>query len=87
VGLDPANCNFARELTAGLPVQVVTADRREFLRRYSGDKITALYLDSMDTTVEGHEQCNLEEARLALPHLAEDAVILINSRLTRSTRL
>jgi hypothetical protein len=80
VSLDssPANVAFARSRTVGLPVEVVLADSREWLRSYVGPPIDLLYLDSADVGTPGFEQCCLEEARLALPHLADGALILID---------
>lgn len=78
VDLSAANCKFAKSKTEGLPVEVVPNHSWEFFKKYSGPKINALYLDSHDADLPGHEENCLEEAKLALPYLTEDAVILID---------
>jgi predicted O-methyltransferase YrrM/ADP-heptose:LPS heptosyltransferase len=78
VDSDARNVAFARGHNARLPVEVVHADSRDWLRGYSGPPVDLLYLDSADVGTPGYQECCLEEARLALPHLAEGALILID---------
>lgn len=78
VDLDGNNVAFARRTAAGLPVEVVQADSRDFLRTYSGPPLALAYLDSADTYVPGFQECCWEEARLVLPHLRPDGIILID---------
>jgi hypothetical protein len=78
VDLNATNCKFAKSKTEGLPVDVVLSHSWNFLKNYKGPKIDALYLDSHDADLPGHEENCLEETKLALPHLAEGAVILID---------
>lgn len=75
--LDPARAAFARA-RVGANVDVIVTDSRVWLRRYGGPSIDALYLDSMDMELPGHEECCLEEAQAALPHLSPAALILID---------
>lgn len=69
---------FCRARCAPLPCEVVLTDSRPWLRDYTGPKIDALYLDSQDTWDPGFQECCLEEAQAALPHLAENAVLMID---------
>jgi hypothetical protein len=39
VDISPANCQFSRALTTGLPVEVVEAHSHDFFRGYSGPPI------------------------------------------------
>lgn len=78
VDLNAANCKFATSKTEGLPVNVILSHSHEYLKAYNGPKINAAYLDSHDADLPGHEENCLEEAKLVLPHLTEDAVILID---------
>ena len=77
---DPTNVAFARAWTAafGRAVQVHEAESDLWLRAYSGPPIDCLYLDSADTGRPGYQECSLNEAELALPHLAPDAVIVFD---------
>jgi hypothetical protein len=70
--------DFARSRTHDLPVTVALFDSRPWLRNYAGPKINALYLDSQDTWEKGFQECCLEEAKEAAPHMADDSVILID---------
>ncbi len=74
----PDRVEVARKATAGMPVSVALSDSVDFLRRYHGPPIDALYLDSLDFYLPGHAEHALEEARAALPHLAPDALVLID---------
>jgi hypothetical protein len=78
VDLSVVNCKFAKSKTEGLPVDVILNHSWYFFKKYSGPKINAVYLDSHDADLPGHEENCLEEAKLVLQHLTEDAVILID---------
>lgn len=73
-----SNVAFCRSRTQQLPVDVVLTDSRPWLKNYKGAPIDGLYLDSMDTEVTGYQDCCLEEAQAATPHLAPNAAILID---------
>lgn len=87
VDLNETNCAFARTWTYGLPVSVVCSDSLAFLRSYSGERFSVAYLDSMDADVPGHAEHCLEEAKAVLPHLREDAAILIDDTTFHHGRL
>lgn len=76
--LTPERVDLARRLTCDLPVDVVLTDSRDWLRSHQGPPIDALYLDSCDVCFPGFEDVCLQEAQLALPHLAPHAPILID---------
>lgn len=63
VDLDGNNCGFARYWTAPFPATIHQGDSLAFLRSWK-KPIDLLYLDSMDTTVPGHEQHGLQEAQI-----------------------
>jgi hypothetical protein len=76
--LSPTNVALAGEMTAGLSVDVIQTDSRDWLRAYQGAPIDWLYLDSVDVGTEGYAEVALAETRLASPRLAEDAVVLVD---------
>lgn len=78
VELDKDKADFARKWTKGLPVKVWTQHSHDFLTRYDGPPLDAIYLDSCDTDFPEHASNCLEEAKLALPHLAKDGMVLID---------
>lgn len=78
VDLNPANVNFAKKWTGQFPVTVHHSDSLKWLGNYTGPKIDLAYLDSLDTDARGHAEHCLQEAKLVLPHLAEDGLILID---------
>lgn len=79
VDIDPDNVTIARqwcEFTDA--VEVHCSDSRDWLRAYAGPKLDVAYLDSADLGTPNYQGICLDEARLVLPHLAEDALILID---------
>ena len=80
VDIDPNNCNFARRWTApfGDHVQVHQSDSVAWIKAYTGPKIDCFYADSLDADQPGHAEHGLAEVQAALPHLAEDAIILVD---------
>ncbi len=82
---DPDHVAFARKHTQGLPVDVVLADGRIYLWSHEGPAIDGLYLDSADLWTEDYDLICLAEAKAALPHLAPDAVILIDDTIPTKT--
>jgi predicted O-methyltransferase YrrM len=80
IDLDPNCVAFARAWTAGFgpSVRVHQAHSHDWLADYSGPPIDLLYLDSADVGTPQYQECSLREVELALPHLAPDAVILLD---------
>lgn len=73
---DPFHVDLARNVTRGLPVEVILADSVAWLNSYQGKSINLLYLDSLDTTESGYQEHCLNETKAALPHLALSSRIL-----------
>ncbi len=80
IDLDPGCVAFARAWTAGYgpSVRVHHAHSHDWLRDYSGPPIDLLYLDSADVGTPHYQECSMREVELAVPHLAPDAVILLD---------
>ena len=80
VDFSPTNVAFARRWTAsfGDAVAIHESDSVAWLRSYSGPSIDVAYLDSLDADQPGHAEHGLAEAKAVLPHLTEDALILID---------
>jgi predicted O-methyltransferase YrrM len=80
IDLDPTNVAFARSWTGGYgqSVHVHLAHSHDWLQGYTGPPIDLLYLDSADVGTPGYRECSLREVELAVPHLAPDAVILLD---------
>jgi ADP-heptose:LPS heptosyltransferase len=80
VDSDPAHVEIARAWTAayGSTVRIHHSLSHDWLRSYTGPPIDLLYLDSADVGSPQHRECCLGEAQLALPHLAHDALILVD---------
>lgn len=77
VELDGGNAQFAREWTVGLPVEVHQAHSHDYLRGRT-TRVDVAYLDSADVGTDGYQECCLEEARLVLPNMADNGLILID---------
>jgi hypothetical protein len=78
IDLNREFAEFCKKTVKGLPVDVVVNHSHDWFHAWTGRKIDALYLDSQDTWDEGFEDCNLEEAKLAMRHLEDDAVVMID---------
>ncbi|MCB1086662.1 MAG: class I SAM-dependent methyltransferase, partial [Verrucomicrobiae bacterium] len=80
VDVEPTHCTFARLQTSGFGenVRIVLGDSVAYLADYTGDPIDVLYLDSLDTTVEGHAEHGLAEARHGAPHLRAGGLLAID---------
>ena len=85
VDIDAANCEFARSWTRvfGKNVRVETGDSIAFLRE-STDPIDVLYLDSLDTYVEGFAEHGLCEAQAAAHLLHSKSIIVYDDTSIRS---
>ncbi len=78
VDLNEFNCEFARQWTAQLGTVTVHASHsHDYLKARRGP-IDVAYLDSADVGTAGYQECALEEAKLALPHLHERSLILFD---------
>ena len=79
IDVTPEHCRFAAARTAvfGDTVQVHQARGNEWLAA-NRERIDVLYLDSLDTTVPGHEASCLEEVQAALGQLHQDSLILFD---------
>lgn len=69
---------LAAEITKGLPVSFQHCRGDDWFTRYRGQPIDAIYLDSHDCELPGYGETNLAEVKAALPHLAEDAIVMID---------
>lgn len=80
VDLDPNNCHFARKWTApfGDAVTVHTQDSVTFLTSYTGPKLAAVYLDSLDVGQVGYAEHCLKEAQAAVKLLDDGGLVLID---------
>jgi hypothetical protein len=77
VDLNAGCVSFARPWCKGYgdAVELHQSHSHEWLKAYSGPKLDLFYSDSQDVGTKGYQECALEEARLALPHLADHALI------------
>jgi hypothetical protein len=76
VDLSAVNGAVARDWCHGLPVSVDEAHSHDFLRGCEEGEIDLPFLDSED--VGAYQECCAQETRLALPHLAEDGLLMID---------
>lgn len=84
VDITKQHLDFARKWCAPFPVTLHQSDSVKFLAEWAGRKIDLAYLDSLDTDAPGHAEHCLNEAKAVLPHLTEDALILIDDTPYRS---
>lgn len=80
VDLNDKNVEFAKKWTSqyGEVVKIIKSHSHKFLRDYNGPKIDLFFSDSMDADMFGHDVNCLDEIKLVLPHLKENAQILID---------
>ncbi|WP_088251836.1 class I SAM-dependent methyltransferase [Fimbriiglobus ruber] len=85
VDITPQHVQFAKSKVTSFPVEVVCQGSVEWLEAYTGPPIDLLYLDSLDTDQPGYADHCLAEAKAAEPHLADNAVILIDDTFSTGT--
>jgi hypothetical protein len=84
VDLSPENCEFARSATVEMNhVEITCDDSVTYLRNFS-KSIDVLFLDSLDTFVQGYAGHCLDELEAALPKLHANSVIVMDDTVYRS---
>lgn len=77
--LDQNNVSYAQNWCKqfGNSVQIKCCTGEQGIKEYT-KKIDVLYLDSLDTGAEGHQQCNLGEFKAAESKLHEKSIVVID---------
>lgn len=84
--LDQGNVNYANKWCRQFDdtVNVVCCRGNDGLKLFEG-YIDVLYLDSLDTGVDGHKECNLEEFQTAEEKISANGIVIIDDTPDMST--
>lgn len=78
IDMNDNNLNVAKNWCQGLPIEFLNKHSHEFFRNYEGPRFDFYYADGADVGTDNYEAITLEEGKLALPHLTDDAYVLVD---------